>query len=146
MANEQLFTTKKGLRVPVKEFQLTPSMMLSLMRLQEDFQSRGEHLSMTGVVIHVIDKGIQTTRNYWKNIEQSTRRRNLGKAMEYLLSKGADAKQIAEFLQAQTGKKVELGAATSSVVPDPESEPEVIVIEGEAEMTEQELDAATSPN
>lgn len=132
MANE-MFTTRSGKQVEVPDFVIPASEMTSILRLKEDFEARGEHLSLLGVVIHVIEKGIGTTRNYWKNSENQKGNRDLGKVIKFMLSRGATMNSIAEFLEQKTGKRIALDA------PAPP----------EAELTEaelNELEKATSPN
>jgi hypothetical protein len=77
MANE--FTKKDGTVVEVQDYVISAADMTSLLRLQEDFAERGEHLSIKGVILHVIDKGITTTRNYWTAMGKNKNRREFSK-------------------------------------------------------------------
>lgn len=143
MANE-MFTTRSGKQVPVKVFTIPPVEMASIMRLQEDFAQRGEHLSLLGVVLHVIDKGISTTRNYWKNVQKQKGNRDLGKVITFMLSKGANMQAIAEFLEQKTGKKIALDAPSNGQ-PTETGDGDLDVEESEL-LTDEQLEAATSPN
>ena len=78
MANE-LFTKRDGTTIQVEPYTLSASDMTSILRLQEDFAERGEHLSIKGVILHVIDKGISTTRNYWTAVGRNKDRRDFSK-------------------------------------------------------------------
>lgn len=77
MANE--YTKRDGTMVEAQDYVISAADMISLLRLQEDFAERGEHLSIKGVVLHVIDKGITTTRNYWTAIGRNKDRREFSK-------------------------------------------------------------------
>src|SRR5271155_5449329 len=81
MANDNgnQFTRRDGTVVPIDEYVLTPAEMTTLYRLQEDFAQRGEHLSIKGVILHVLDKGVQTTRNYWAAVDRNKDRRDFAK-------------------------------------------------------------------
>ena len=142
MANET-FTTRSGKEVPIILFTLDAVMMTSILRIKEDFAERGEHLSTYGVVASILDKGIQATRNYWKNSAKQKDNRDLGKAIQFMLSKGLPMATIAEFLQEKTGKKVNMA----------EPQPETPIVEEEIDLTaeanqlsEEELEAATAPD
>ena len=96
MANE-LFTNRFGKQVPLKTYTVEPSMMVTIMRLQEDFQQRGEHLSIHGVMVHVIDKGIIQTRNYWKNLDRNKAQKQFAKEVtKYMANPTKFAKEIKE--------------------------------------------------
>lgn len=135
MANE-LFTTRSGKQVPIVPFTLDGPMMISILRIKEDFIARGEHLSTYGVVSTVLDKGLQATRNYWKNAAKQKENRDLGKVIQYMLTRKVPLPQIAQFLEEKTGKKVVLESPE-------ETETDEI---SESELTDEELDAATAPN
>ena len=77
MANE--YTKRDGTVVTVEPYTISAADMTSLLRLQEDFAERGEHLSIKGVILHVIDKGITTTRNYWTAIGRNKDKREFAK-------------------------------------------------------------------
>lgn len=80
MANEkELFTNRNGERVEISEFRIPAAAMISILRLQEDFAERGEHLSLYGVVTHVIDKGVSSTKHYWAAAEKNKDRRDFAK-------------------------------------------------------------------
>ena len=126
MANE-MFTTREGKQVPIVPFTLDGPQMVTILRMKEDLAAHGEHLSTYGVVDYILDKGAQALRNYWKNSAKQKDNRDLGKVITFMLSKGASMQSIAQFLEEKTGKKVALDT------PEPE-------------LTEAELEAATSPN
>ena len=72
-------TLRSGKVVEVKPFTIEPATMVSVLRLKEDFELRGEHLSTNGVILHLIDKGISVTRNYWTNVDRNKSRRDFSK-------------------------------------------------------------------
>jgi hypothetical protein len=77
MANN--YTKRDGSVVEVEDYTISAADMTSLLRLQEDFAERGEHLSIKGVLLHVIDKGITQTRNYWTAMGRNKDRRDFSK-------------------------------------------------------------------
>lgn len=127
MANE-LFTTRSGQQIPVPTVTIPATEVVSLMRLQEDFIERGEHLSMLGVLLDVLDKGRRQVRNQWKNGDLSKNRRDFAKAAAvYMANPAKYAKELQDLAIRHglvAGAQVDL------------SEPE---------LTEDELEAATSP-
>lgn len=146
MANET-FTTRSGKQVPIVPFTLDGPMMVSVLRIKEDFAKRGEHLSTYGVVATILDKGLQATRNYWKNSAKQKENRDLGKVIQFMLSRKVPLPQIASFLEEKTGKKVVLeNLAETESDETPEESDEVVFSESTEELTEEELEQATSPN
>jgi hypothetical protein len=130
MANE-MFTTRSGRQVPVPTVTLPATEVVSLMRLQEDCVQRGEHLSMLGVLLDVLDKGKRQVRNQWKNGDLSKNRRDFAKAAAVYMS---DPGKYAVELQ-QLAIKHGLVAGTQVDLSEPNGEP-----------TEEELEAATAPS
>lgn len=144
MANE-MFTTRSGQQIPVSEYHILPDSMISIMRLKEDFEARKEYLSLHGVMLDIIDKGIRQIRNQWKNGDLSKNRRDFSKAVAaYMVNPAKYAKEISDLAVRHglvAGTAVELSDADPEpeleVVPDPAPQPE--------EMTLQELEQATAP-
>ena len=136
MANE-LFTTRSGRQVPVPVVNIPASEVVSLMRLREDFIERGEHLSMLGVLLDVLDKGKRQVRNQWKNGDLSKNRRDFAKQAAVYMS---DPGKYAVELQ-QLAIKHGLVAGTQVDLSSPVEEAEIV----EEELTEAELESATSP-
>lgn len=105
MANENgksVFTQKSGQQVEVKDFVIPAHDVVSILRIKEDFEARGEYLSMYGVVSHLISQGITTTRNYWKSQETAKNRRDFAKAAVLCFgSDGSikDPEQLAKLAQ-----------------------------------------------
>lgn len=64
------FTTRKGKIIEVKDGVIPATEMTSILRLKEDFEQRGEYLSLYGVILHVVSQGIKSTRHYWKAAEK----------------------------------------------------------------------------
>lgn len=114
MANE-MFTNRKGQQVPIKPYTIEPAQMVSILRLKEDFEERGEHLSTHGVVLHLIDKGISLTRNYWKNVDRNKNRRDFAKAVTpFILNPvkyAAEIQELAKRFGFVKGQAVDLSAA-----------------------------------
>jgi hypothetical protein len=77
--NKSAYTNRQGELVEVESFTISASAMTSIHRLKEDFEQRGEHLSLQGVVLHVLDKGISATRHYWNASEQNKNKREFAK-------------------------------------------------------------------
>jgi hypothetical protein len=139
MANE-LFTTRSGKQVPVPVVTIPASEVVSLMRLREDFIQRGEHLSMLGVLLDVLDKGKRQVRNQWKNGDLSKNRRDFAKAAAVYM---ADPSKYAVELQQLAIKHGLVAGTQVELSEEPE---EIDATPTDAELTDAELDAATSPN
>src|SRR5882724_549079 len=111
MANE-LFTTRSGRQVPVPPVTLPAHEVTSLMRLQEDYIQRGEHLSLLGVLLDVLDKGKRQVANQWKNGDLSKNRRDFAKAVTpYMVNPDKYAAEINKLAKAHglvNGTKVDL--------------------------------------
>lgn len=134
MANE-MFTTRSGRQVAVPDLTIPSHEVTSLMRLQEDFVKRGEHLSLLGVMLDVLDKGKRQVQNQWKNGDLSKNRRNFAKAVQpYMANPAKYATEIQNLAKAHglvNGNAVDL-----SVVPEPDAD---------TDLTEDQLEAATAP-
>lgn len=141
MANE-MFTTRSGKQIPVPTVSIPAHEVTSLMRLREDYEQRGEYLSLLGVLLDVLDKGKRQVQNQWKNGDLSKNRRDFAKsAARYM----ADPVKFATELHALAVRyKLVTGTAVdlSSIEPEAE-EPEA---PAEAELTEEQLEAATNPS
>jgi len=139
MANE-MFTTRSGKQIPVPVLNIPATEVVSLLRLQEDFIKRGEHLSMLGVLLDVLDKGRRQVRNQWKNGDLSKSRRDFAKAVApYMVNPAkyaADIAQLAKQYGLINGNTVDLS--------DPEAETDVE--EPETDLTEEQLEEATAPS
>lgn len=134
MANE-MFTTRNGKQVVIKPYTIEPAQMVSILRLKEDFEQRGEHLSTHGVILHLLDKGTSLTRNYWKNVDRNKNRRDFAKAVTpFILNPVKYASEIQEL--AKKFGFVKGGAVDMSAVDEPDED---------EELTEQQLEEATSP-
>jgi len=150
MANE-MFTTRSGKQVPVPVVTLPATEVVSLLRLQEDFIRRGEHLSMLGVLLDVLDKGRRQVRNQWKNGDLSKNRRDFAKAVApYMVNPAKYAVDIAQLAKQYgliNGNTVDLSDPTAeSDDQEPETEPAPEhKSESEPELTESELEKATAP-
>lgn len=136
MANE-LWTNRSGKQLPVPTVIVPVTEVISLLRLQEDFIQRGEHLSMLGVLLDVLDKGRRQVRNQWKNGDLSKNRRDFAKAVApYMVNPAkyaADIAQLAKTYGLVNGNQVDL----SDPEPEPEAEDaEVIEAESVEELTE----------
>jgi len=151
MANE-LFTTRSGRQIPVPTVTLPATEVVSLLRLQEDFIRRGEHLSMLGVLLDVLDKGRRQVRNQWKNGDLSKNRRDFAKAVApYMVNPAKYAVDIAQLAKQYgliNGSTVDL----SDPEPEPESAETDVEIPGAEpgpaveSLTESELEKATAPS
>lgn len=135
MANE-MFTTRFGKQVPVPVLTIPAGYVTSLMRLQEDYIERGEHLSLLGVALDVIDKGKRQVKNQWKNGDLSKNRRDFAKAVApYMVNPGKYASEIQTL-----ARKFGLTNGTQVDLSSPESE------ESDAEeLTEEQMEQATAP-
>src|SRR6266446_2489385 len=146
MANE-MFTTRSGKQIPVPSVTIPATEVVSLLRLQEDFIRRGEHLSMLGVLLDVLDKGRRQVRNQWKNGDLSKNRRDFAKAVApYMVNPAKYAVDIAQLAKQYgliNGNTVDLSdpepAETDDQEPETEPAPEH-KSESEPELTESELE------
>lgn len=131
MANE-MFTTRSGKQIPVPEVKIPASVVVSLLRLTEDHLARGERISLLGVLLDVIDKGIRQSRNQWKNGDLSKNRRDFAKAVApYMRDPVKFAAEIQEYA-------VQFGMITGT--------PVELSAEPEPELTEEQLEEATAPS
>lgn len=73
------FTNRYGKKVVMDRIEVPYSLLTSLHRLQENFEARGEYMSMRGVIEHVIDKGIMYTENVWKSVDTGREKRSIDK-------------------------------------------------------------------
>ncbi len=150
MANE-MFTTRSGKQVPVPVVTIPATEVVSLLRLQEDFIRRGEHLSMLGVLLDVLDKGRRQVRNQWKNGDLSKNRRDFAKAVApYMVNPAKYAVDIAQLAKQYgliNGNTVDLSDPTAeSDDQEPKTEPAPEhKSDSELDLTESELEKATAP-
>jgi hypothetical protein len=127
MANE-MFTTRSGRQVAVASLTIPSHEVTSLMRLQEDYIERGEHLSLLGVLLDVLDKGKRQVQNQWKNGDLSKNRRNFAKAVAPYMTD--PAKYLTEIQQLAKAHGMIKGTTVDLSAPEP---------------TDEELEAITSP-
>lgn len=146
MANE-MFTTRSGRQVPVPVLCVPASEVVSLLRLQEDCVQRGEHLSMLGVLLDVLDKGRRQVRNQWKNGDLSKNRRDFAKAAAPFMSN--PAKYAGELQQLAIKHGLVAGTQVDLSGPEEEEEEEEEIPTTDAQesdsLTEEQLEAATAP-
>ena len=131
MANDRMFTNRSGKQVPIPVLHVPDTEIASLMRLQEDYTARGEHLSLLGVLLDVVDKGKRQVKNQWKNGDLSKNRRDFAKAVTpYMSNPGKYAAEIA-----QLAKVHGLTNGTTVDLSDPEQD----------DLTEEQLEEITAP-
>jgi hypothetical protein len=136
MANE--YTKRDGTVVTVEPYTISAADMTSLLRLQEDFAERGEHLSIKGVILHVIDKGITTTRNYWVAIGKNKDRRDFAKGAASCFNSDGTIRDAEGLMKLAIAKGLVKG--TPKQVPQPVPEP------SDADLTLEQLEQATAPS
>lgn len=97
MSNE-LFTTRNGRQVPIPVVTLPATEVVSLMRLKEDHEVRGSHLSLLGVLLDVLDKGKRQVKTQWRNGDLNKDRREFAKAaVPYMRDTVKYAKELQEL-------------------------------------------------
>ncbi len=137
MANE-LFTTRSGKQIPIPSYVILPETMVSILRLKEDFEKRNEHLSLHGVILDILDKGIRQVRNQWKNGDLSKNRRDFAKTVApYMINPAkyaADIAQLAKRYGLVNGEQVDLSDTTEEETDEPTDNP-----------TDEQLEKMTSP-
>lgn len=142
MANK-MFTKRNGKQIPVSEFtqvSIPYEAMTSLLRLQEDYALKGQTYSIAGVILDALDKGVYTIRAHWKAAQKNKELRETGKNVrEYIrvqlaLRKPIDPQVVAEL----SGMSVPQESVD-------EDTPEILDT-NVADLTDVELDAATSPS
>lgn len=74
-----VFSNRDGDLIEVYPYTINAAAMTSVYRLKEDFEQRGEYLSLQGVMMHVLDKGIAATRHYWDAAEKNKNKRDFAK-------------------------------------------------------------------
>ena len=134
MANE-MFTTRSGRQIPVPELKVLSYIVTELMALREEYEQRGQYLSLMGVLLDVIDKGKRTVRYHFKYSDAQKGNRDFTKAITPLMAdpigNAEEIRKIALKYGKIKGTQVDL--STPEVPPEPE-------------LTEEQLEAATAPN
>jgi hypothetical protein len=87
-----VYTNREGQLVPVDAYTVRPTEMISVHRLREDFEQRGEYLSLQGVMLHIIDKGIAATRHYWAASDTNKNRRDFAKQAIHLFDSNGNVR------------------------------------------------------
>ena len=139
MANDNMFTRKDGTRVPVPSITLPDHIVTSIMRAQEDLQSKGKHSSLAAIALDWILTGRDTLERRAKNAQKNKENRNTGKAVK-------------EYIRVQLilRKKIDpLVIAELSGVQMPSND-EGDTLEGDGtldslDLTDEQLEAATDP-
>ncbi len=150
MANNEQFTTRSGKQVPIPEISLPKDVMVSVMRLREDYAMRGQSLSLTGCVLEMLSKGNDTIRAHWKAAAKNKELRDTGKAVkEYIriqlvLHKPIDPLEIARL----SGMEIPNGQAKiqEELIDDSTIEGDGSLDIESADLTDEQLEQATSPN
>lgn len=143
MANK-MFTKRNGKQIPVSEFtqiSIPYEAMTSLLRLQEDYALKGQTYSIAGVILDALDKGVYIIRAHWKAAAKNKELRETGKNVrEYIrvqlaLRKPIDPQVVAEL----SGMSVPQSEVDDSEAPE-------VLDNDNADLTEEQLEQATSPN
>jgi hypothetical protein len=136
MAND-MFTTRSGKQIPIPEIRLPKDVVTSAMRLREDYAMKGQSYSLTGVILEMLSKGNDTIRAHWKAAAKNKELRDTGKAVkEYIRIQLVLRKPI---------DPIEVARLSGMQVPEGNNEPVELDTLVETEITDEELDAATSP-
>jgi hypothetical protein len=141
MANDNMFTTRSGKQVPVPAITIPSDMVMSAMRAQEDYLAKGKRYGLSAILLDWMITGKDTLAKRAKNAAKNRDNKNTGKAVkEYIriqlvLRKPIDPLVIAELSGIQV-PSIEEAEETESVE----------VAELDTDLTDSELDAATSPN
>jgi hypothetical protein len=138
MANET-FTNRFGKQVAVPEITVPKSIMTSIMRLQEDYDRKGRHYKLTGVVLEVLILGIKARRHSMEYAERTKDNKAIALYIKAQLSAGLpiDREHVAKL----SGVQVKL----ESEIHGYELDGEIITDESESELTDEQLEQATSP-
>jgi hypothetical protein len=134
MANNEFFTNKYGEQVPVPDIRLPKDIVTSLMRLQEDYASRGRSLNLSGLALSAIIDGVNHVRASWKSAEKTKENR----------VKAGKHDEVAKYIDQQLRLKRPIDGKVVAYLSGIEVPEEVETI-AETELTDSELDAATSP-
>jgi hypothetical protein len=137
MANE-FFTTRFGKQVAVSEVTIPKIVMTSIMRLQEDLEIKHQAWTLPELVIALIDLGISARRNSMKYAEQTKASKKLSAYIKAQLSAGLPIDREYAARLSQTSAKY--------VAPVMSIEEDSLTDTEETDLTESELEAATSPN
>ena len=132
MANE-MFTTRSGKQVEVPEVRITKDIVTTAMRLQEDMNNGTGKYTLKYVIIMMLSRGESAMRNSMKYRVQTT-----------------NAKAVNAYIKAQLacGQPIDRDHVAKL---NGLSKPEPVDVEEfdtilDGELTDSELDAATSPN
>ena len=145
MANE-MFTTRSGKQVEVKDIYLPKSLVTTAMRLQEDFLLRGKGYTLSYVIMLMLTDGASHIRASWKAAEKNKRNGQIGAYINAQLKAGLpiDRKHIEKLSGIQASKvEVEFDEADESS----EESSDASIQDAEfTDLTDEQLDAATNPN
>lgn len=78
MTNE-MFTNRFGKAIAIPAIEVPKDVMITIMRLREDYEMRGQHYSLTGILIDLIDRGSSAIRHSWNYAEKSKNSREFAK-------------------------------------------------------------------
>lgn len=137
MANDNMFTRRDGTRVPVPVITLPDTIVTSIMRAQEDMRAKGKNPSLASIALDWVITGRDTLERRAKTAAKNKENKNTGKAIkEYiriqlLLRKPIDPNVIAELSGVQ--------------VPQSNQDADEPEIESSLELTDEQLEQATSP-
>jgi hypothetical protein len=137
MANET-FTNRFGKQVSVPDILVPKSVLTSIMRLQEDYERKGRHFKLTGVVLEVIILGIKARRHSMEYAERTKDNKAISAYIKAQLASGLpiDREHVAKL----SGVQVKLESEVQGYELDGE------IITDESNLTDEQLEQATSPN
>lgn len=137
MANET-FTNRFGKSVPVPDILVPKSVLTSIMRLQEDYAAKGKHYKLTGVVLEVIILGIKARRHSMEYAERTKDNKAIAAYIKAQLSAGLPIDR--DYISKLAGVQTKLESEAQSFELDGE------VLTDEPDLTDEQLEQATSPN
>jgi len=143
MAN-RMFTKRNGQQVECKDLIIPADAVSSIMRLQEEYASRGHIKSLLFVALDMLSTGKDSIERRWENAAKNKANRNAGKAVkEYIrvqlqLRRPIDPLVIAEL----SGMQVPDGHPTIEMEDTLDGDGTLDHID----LTDEQLEAATDPN
>ena len=130
MANET-YTIRSGKQIPVPAISIPKDAMTSIMALQERYAEKGKHYTLTGVVLDVLARGVSAINHSLDYAEETKTKKAKADAIDRLI-RSSLSKGVAPSPEDVVRMAKDLGYNVPSV-------------EGEPELTDEELDAATNP-
>lgn len=134
MANNELFTTRSGKQVEIPDMFIPKSIMTSAMRLQEDLNKGESKYTLKYVIVLMLARGERSLRASMKQRVNTKNAKAVNAYIKAQLACGSpiDRDHVAKLNGIQSDKVEDLSTDEDTIL--------------DGDLTDEQLDAATSPN